>query len=162
MISKGFTEIFTENLSMSEKVLLFSEATDIIGLCSGGLTNLLFATKKCNVISIVSPTFLDINNRFRYSIEHTNITYFFDTYLHYEKLFKITKYTRVLVKDINLVGEVVDYEEDNNYIVKVFNEGLTGFSSSCECKTVLVHESNLEPLDHGLNSPFFCKLDNFI
>jgi capsular polysaccharide biosynthesis protein len=66
---KGFIEIFTENLNTDEKLYLFSNAYEIVGSIGGGMSNLLFSKPSTKSYIIVSPIFLDINYRFKYSME---------------------------------------------------------------------------------------------
>jgi len=70
---RGYVEIFTELLDIKEKINIFANAESIIGAIGGGLCNVLFSDKKCNLISIISPGFLDINNRFLYCFKNINL-----------------------------------------------------------------------------------------
>ena len=78
LVKKGFVEIFAENLSTDEKISLFSNADIIIGSIGGGMANLLFSSKQTRAIVLVTPYFLDINYRFRYSLENADLIYFND------------------------------------------------------------------------------------
>ena len=57
----NFIEIFGENYSMTEKILLFYNAKVIIGAIGGTIANCVFANKETKIITIVSPEFLKIN-----------------------------------------------------------------------------------------------------
>ena len=76
---KGFEEVFCENLSMKEKVGLFRNAKIVAGPSGGGMVNVLFSPPTTKVISIDSPTFYDVNARWEYSLEHTDLHHFKDT-----------------------------------------------------------------------------------
>ena len=143
LTSKGFTEVFCENMSMHEKIELFSQATHVVGCIGGGLANLLFSRPDTKVWCIVSPYFMDINNRFKYSMDHTDITYLYDTRLvHPEGVLPL--FVRVKVPD-GRVGEITQYE-DGVYTVQMSNND--------------VSRDQLDPIDNGLNSPFeLLKID---
>ena len=78
-ISRGFEEVFCENLSMREKIGLFRNAKIIAGPIGGGMVNTIFSSPETKVISIDSPTFFDVNTRFEYSMCHTQLHHFTDT-----------------------------------------------------------------------------------
>ena len=78
-ISRGYEEVFCENLSMKEKVGLFRGAKEVAGPIGGGMVNTIFSNCLTKVISINSPTFFDINTRFEYSMAHTQLHHFNDT-----------------------------------------------------------------------------------
>ena len=78
-ISRGYEEVFCENLSMKEKVGLFRGAKEVAGPIGGGMVNTIFSKPSTKVISINSPTFFDINTRFEYSMCHTDLHHFNDT-----------------------------------------------------------------------------------
>ena len=69
----GFTEVFCENLTMSEKIGMFRNAKYIAGPIGGGMCNTIFSPPETRVLSINSPTFFDVNYRFRFSMEHTDM-----------------------------------------------------------------------------------------
>jgi len=75
-ISKGFEEIFCENLSMKEKIDMFSSAKYVAGPIGGGMCNVIFSPPSTKVISINSPLFFDVNKRFKYSMNHTCLNHF--------------------------------------------------------------------------------------
>ena len=78
-ISRGYEEIFCENLSMKEKVGLFRGAKEVAGPIGGGMVNTIFSKPSTKVISINSPTFFEVNTRFEYSMCHTQLHHFNDT-----------------------------------------------------------------------------------
>ena len=75
-ISQGFEEVFCENLSMKEKIAMFSNAKVIAGPIGGGMCNVIFSPPETKVISINSPKFFEVNSRFEYSMSHTNLHHF--------------------------------------------------------------------------------------
>lgn len=75
-ISHGFEEVFCENLSMKEKIAMFSSAKVVAGPIGGGMCNVIFSPPETKVISINSPTFFDVNTRFEYSMSHTDLHHF--------------------------------------------------------------------------------------
>ena len=75
-ISHGFEEVFCENMTMKEKIALFSSAKVIAGPIGGGMCNVIFSPPETQVISINSPMFFDVNQRFKYSMSHTRLNHF--------------------------------------------------------------------------------------
>ncbi len=160
-----FEEVFCENLSMIEKINLFSRGSFIIGAIGGGMVNLVFCPKNVKVICIVSPTFLDINGRFMYSMDHTNIEYVFDTFLIDNR--KIPVNTRVQIIDtrseyFGLSGEVVGSVDTNTFKVQLGSETTTGWNSSEEYKIVPFHTEQLKQYDKGLNSPWIVDIERIL
>jgi len=78
-ISYGFEEVFCENITMKEKIALFSSAKVVAGPIGGGMCNVIFSPPETKVISINSPMFFDVNRRFEYSMSHTELHHFDDT-----------------------------------------------------------------------------------
>ena len=78
-ISYGFEEVFCENMTMKEKIALFSSAKVVAGPIGGGMCNVIFSPSETKVISINSPMFFDVNKRFEYSMSHTELHHFDDT-----------------------------------------------------------------------------------
>lgn len=77
--SYGYEEVFCENMTMKEKIGLFNSAKYVAGPIGGGMCNVLFSPPETKVISINSPLFFKINNRFEYSMLHTQLHHFNDT-----------------------------------------------------------------------------------
>lgn len=159
LTSKGFVEVFTENLSTIEKLILFKNVTHVIGSIGGGLCNVLFSKKETNLITIVSPTFLDVNERFKYSLESVNVDYF-DRTFHMEKdLFK--KYMRISCPSKNIIGEINDI--NGNLLEIIYSdESVSGWNSSDKFKTIFLNKNECIPIDKGLNSYWSMDLDFFI
>ena len=75
---EGFTEVFTEKLTTIEKILYFANATHVVGAIGGGISNVLFSPKTTKLDALVSPTFLDVNGRFKYSLDCVDVNYNFN------------------------------------------------------------------------------------
>ena len=156
--NNGFTEVFPELMPLDEKINLFRNATHIVGPIGGGLVNCLFSTKKTNLLVISSPLFLDINYRFIYSFDNVKTTIITDTF-HIEKgLFK--KYMRVRSKSKNIVGEIVNVE--NNQVKILYSKySISGWNDKNEYLEETINFDDCEVLDYGLNSEFDIDLDSF-
>jgi hypothetical protein len=157
--SKGFIETFTENLSVIEKVNLFSRAKLIIGPSGGGLCNVLFSDKNARLLAINSPGFMSINKRFIYSFANVETSFFDDTY-HLENT-KFKKYMRVHSPKNNIVGEVEDYK-DNMIKISYTQNVLAGWNAELILRSRWINESECIPLDDGLNSSWTFDLEKFI
>lgn len=152
----GFTEIFSENLSTLDKIHLFNNAEIIIGAIGGGLCNVLFANKKCKLISICSPTFLEINNRFKYCFSKIE-TYFYEKTFHTEKEF-FKKWMRI--KYNNIVGEIEEVLEDS--VILSYTENiLAGWNNEIKYDKIKIKKENCIALDKGLNSSWNFNLADF-
>jgi len=151
--TKGFVEVFTENLSTPEKILLFNNAEHIIGPIGGGLCNALFSNKKTKLTVLNSPTFFDINYRFLFSFENVNYE-ILDISEHTEKS-KIKKFMRV--KFDNKVGEVVDIDGDN-ITINYSDMDVAGWNNQIEFKQIIKNIMELIPLDDGLNSEWIIDI----
>ena len=104
---EGFTEVFTEKLTTIEKILYFANATHVVGAIGGGISNVLFSPKTTKLDALVSPTFLDVNGRFKYSLDCVDVNYNFNTE-HIEKT-KFKTYMRVKTKDGNMLEKLKKY-----------------------------------------------------
>jgi hypothetical protein len=153
----GYTEIFTESLSTLEKIQLFSNADEVIGSIGGGLVNVLFSKPNCKLFALISPTFLDINQRFRYSFSNVITTYYTDcTHTSIED-YKL--YMRVQVGDI--VGEISDIN-GNDITIEYVDYPVAGWNSTSVYKTITVDKSKCIKLDNGLNSPWIINLKGLL
>jgi hypothetical protein len=158
--TKGFVEVFTENLSTHEKILLFNNAEHVIGPIGGGLCNTLFSNKKTKLTVLNSPTFFDINYRFLFSFENVNYE-ILDISEHTEKS-KIKKFMRV--KFDNKVGEVVDIDGDN-ITINYSDMDVAGWNNEIKFNEIEKKISEVQPIDNGLNSEWkinIKKLKNYI
>jgi len=156
LVSIGFVEVFTEQLSTIEKIQLFSSVDQVVGSIGGGLCNVLFSKKDCELLTIVSPTFLDVNDRFKYSLNQVRNTLFFDT-KHTEKTHH-KLFSRVKCGDI--VGEIIGKTKDTLKIM--YDESpVSGWNTNEKYHTKYINKSNCTLLDEGLNSQFKIDLNKF-
>jgi hypothetical protein len=160
--NRGYKEIFCELLTMDEKIELFQKATHIIGFIGGGLANLLFSRAETHVGCIETPDFLRINQRFKYSMEHTRIIYLPIT-IHSEYKGPYSLYTRVRIisntyKD--RVGELLEWDDEKGYRVNISNNDIAGFAHNQIFTEAWIPATEMEQLDKGLNSPFECDIDS--
>ena len=154
----NFKEIFAENLNSDEKIYLFANAEKICGSIGGGMANLLFSSKKTKSYVIVSPYFLDINYRFKYSLENTDIHYLNETEIYKKHNSKYSNYVRVKIindKSIynNKIGEIIDFN-NGHYKINLSNNDVAGFNNKINFEQDIFKEDEFETLDNGLNSPY--------
>lgn len=158
LVENGYKEIFTENLSTVEKILYFANATDVVGAIGGGISNVLFSPKNTKLIALISPTFLDVNQRFKYSLDCVDVTYNMNTRHVEQGGFKT--YMRVKTKDGKIVGEI-EKIYDNKLLVSYTNGSIVGWNSQNIFKQIELDMSDVEKLDNGLNSPWEICRPNF-
>ena len=131
------------------------------------MANLLFSNSLVKSIVLVTPFFLDINYRFKYSMEHTNIIYF-DNIKTYLEDNKIPLYCRVIItnkksKYFNKCGEISEYNKENNkYLVNISNNDVAGFNNSIQFDNDWFNENELRLLDNGLNSPYIVNINKIL
>jgi capsular polysaccharide biosynthesis protein len=158
LCKKGYTEVFTENMSTIDKILLFSNASHVIGAIGGGIANVLFSNENTELIALVSPTFLDINKRFIYSLNKVRMTIFDDT-CHYESD-KYKKYMRV--KYNNIIGEIDEINGDN-LIISYTDGSNTGWNNQYKYDNITINKNDVILLDNGLNSEWIVNnIENII
>jgi capsular polysaccharide biosynthesis protein len=148
---EGFIELFTENLTTIEKILYFSKATHVVGAIGGGISNVLFSPNNTKLEVIVSPTFLDVNLRFKYSLDCVNVYYNYNTE-HYEKT-DFKTFMRVKTKDNRIIGEI-DKLYDNKLLVSYTNEFNVGWNFENKYEKIELNLNEVEKIDNGLNSPW--------
>lgn len=158
----GYEEVFTEKLSTVEKIIYFANATHVVGAIGGGISNVLFSPKTTKLEAIVSPTFLNVNNRFRYSLDCVDVNYDFNTE-HVEKT-EFKTYMRVKTNNDHTsdikgmsVGHIVGEIEkiyDNKLLVSYTDGSNTGWNAQNEYKQIELNKQDVEKLDDGLNSPW--------
>jgi hypothetical protein len=150
-------EVFTELLSTEEKIALFAQAELAIGIVGGGMCNLLFSPTETKSLCIATPYFLEINKRFQYSMNHTNILYSNSASLYkYEGFFPL--YSRVKVEETGKIGEVEEYK-NGMYRLTLSSNDVAGFSQDFPMESIWISEDKIEAVDKGLNSPFEISLD---
>ena len=154
LLSNGYVEVFTEKLSTIEKIQMFSKAESVIGAIGGGLCNVLFSNKNTNLLALISPTFLDVNNRFLYSFSKVKTTLFNDA-SHLEKS-DWKKYMRVKT-NTGIVGEIEDIIDDKLKIIYT-DKKIAGWNSQLNLNNIIVDMIDCEKLDDGLNSPWLINI----
>ena len=153
LLKEGYQEVFTEKLTTWEKILYFHQADNIVGSIGGGIANVVFCKKSAKLEAIISPGFLDVNNRFKYCLNWVDVNYNFNT-CHVEKG-EFKKYIRVEYRD--MVGEIEDYDEE--YIKIQVTEGdNVGWDFDSKYTILEVKKEEVERLDEGLNSIFFANI----
>tara|TARA_B110000483_G_C18205204_1_gene547239 strand:+ start:4353 stop:5612 length:1260 start_codon:yes stop_codon:yes gene_type:complete len=161
-----FEEIFAENLNSDEKIYLFSNAEKIVGSIGGGMANLLYSNKNTKSYIIVSPYFLDINYRFKYSLDNTDIQYFDNTEVVKKDNSKYSNYVRVKIINkeslyYNKIGEIIDFE-NNLYKIALSNNDVAGFNNKIKFEEILFEERDFTAIDKGLNSPYYFNYSRLI
>jgi len=164
----GFTEVFGEQLSTIEKIVIFNNAKQVVGSIGGGVANVLFGNPyETSLYTIISPGFLDINARFRFSLDWVRTVYFMHTQLD-NVVNGFSKYMRVKVdwpesRYHGLIGEVDDIGDDSGESegvdVKLGDGTQTGWNSTDNFNVVRFNTSCLVKLDEGLNSPYWTDID---
>lgn len=147
---QGYTEVFCELLSMTEKIQYFGNATHVIGAIGGGMCNLVFAQPSCKTYSINSPEFDTINRRFLFTMEHTQLIQYKDTHV------TSNLYRRIRLPDG--FGEVIQ-QEGTRIWVRV-NKGVT-FQNEDMLPIIELNDA-VSYLDNGLNSPWSFNISNFM
>jgi hypothetical protein len=162
--TRGIREVFTENLTIDEKIQLFSRAKMVIGSIGGGMANLLFSPSTTKSICLVTPHFLTINYRFKFSMEHTDITYFDDIHTYTEDN-AIPLYCRVKMRGGNegRIGEISEFNSDSGkYEIQLSINDVAGFNNEIVFETITANSSEFDLLDNGLNSPYIVDISKLI
>jgi len=155
--SRGFVEVFAEQLNTADKLAYFNNAEIIVGAIGGGMCNALFSNKTCKLVAINSPGFLDVNKRFEFTFRNTKHIPFNDTFHTEQRDIKL--YTRVKVGDI--VGEVIDITENNLTISYNDDIAVAGWNNNIKYKNKVVNIKNCQKIDNGLNSSWALNLTEF-
>jgi hypothetical protein len=151
---KGYVEVFTENMTMVDKIKLFDGAESVVGMIGGGIANVLFSPKKTKLFAVISPGFLDINARFIFCLEKQELQLICDTQ-HIEKT-EFKTFMRVSFGDG--YGEIYDMEGDN-LKVNYATQKIAGWEQGAEYETITLHKDECTKLDQGLNSPFVLDIE---
>ena len=157
LTKEGYIELFTEKLSTIEKIANFANATHVVGCIGGGIANVLFSRPDTKLTAIISPTFLEVNKRFKYSLDCVDVFYDYNTYHTESNTFKT--YMRVKQKYENIIGEIIKVKE-KSVIVQYTDGSNTGWNSNNTYKTKELNYENIDILDNGLNSPFVYKIND--
>lgn len=152
---KNYDEVFCEDLTMAEKIVLFMNAKNIVGVIGGGMCNCLFSNPSTVVHCLLTPHFITINARFAFSMNHTKVSY--------DDICSLAphegKYPLYIRATYNgQIGEINDYK-DGKYELKVAASAVAGFSQDFPMKSIWLDEDVIVPLDYGLNSPYVCDLE---
>lgn len=171
--NNDYIEIFGENYSFIEKILLFNNAKEIIGSIGGTIVNCVFCNIDCKIICLVSPDFLRVNGRIKYSLINKKINYFEDTYLDYKNdLIPIN--TRIKIKVGNSIsfspnlqskidiGEIEKYEGNDRYLIKLSDGRNIGWDNDKKYNNIILNKNDFDILDYGLNSPWYVNLNNLL
>ena len=151
LLKEGYEEVFTEKLTIIEKIQYFSNATNVIGAIGGGIANVLFSPKTTKLIAIISPTFLELNNRFKFCLNTVKVYYDMNTKHIEDTEFKT--YMRVKTKDNKIIGEI-EKIYDNKLLISYTDGSNTGWNSQNDYKKMELSINDVEKLDNGLNSPW--------
>lgn len=149
--NEGYVEIFTENLTTIEKIQYFANATHIVGAIGGGISNVLFSDKETILEAIVSPTFLDVNYRFKHSLDCVNVKYNFNTQHIEEGEFKT--YMRVKTKDNKIIGEI-EKINNNKILILYAKDFNVGWNYNTKYSEIELDVNDIIKIDNGLNSPW--------
>ena len=160
LLQKGYEEVFTEKLSTIEKILYFANATHIVGAIGGGISNVLFSPKTTKLEALVSPTFLDVNKRFKYSLDCVDVTYNNNTEHTEKSVFKT--YMRVKTKDSLIVGEIEKIYDNKLLVSYTTDSSNTGWNSQNIYKQIELEVEDVIKLDKGLNSPWILISSNVL
>lgn len=150
-----YVEIFTEHLSIQEKIHLFNKAKNIIGAIGGGMVNVLFSNNDANVKVLISPTFLEKHERFKYSFNNKNVVYYDKSW--HEEPGEWIKYMRIKSGDI--VGEIENIKE-NALLISYTDHNVAGWNKEMNLKQKWVLKSMTQKLDNGLNCAWTLDLEN--
>lgn len=151
---EGYTEVFAEKLTTIEKIQHFSNATHIVGAIGGGISNVLFSPETTKLKAIISPTFLDVNKRFKFCLDVVNVDYDINTKHVEETEFKT--YMRIKTKDGKMIGEI-EKIYDNKLLISYTDGSNTGWNAQNKYKKKEFEMCEVEKLDNGLNSPWIYK-----
>jgi hypothetical protein len=159
MLSRyGFTEVFTENLTTLEKLDYFQHAEVVVGALGGGVCNVLFSPPKTKLLCLVSPTFLDVNARFAFSLNRVQLQWFRDA-SHVESG-RFKQFMRVSCPSRGIVGEITEVR-DNDLIVAYTRETVAGWNAQNSFESICLPQSECIALDSGLNSAWRIDLNLF-
>jgi hypothetical protein len=131
--------------------MYFANATHVVGAIGGGISNVLFSPKTTKLEAIISPTFLDVNARFKYSLNCVDVNYNTKTE-HFEKG-EFKTYMRIKTKDGSIMGEI-EKIYDNKLLISYTNGSNTGWNAQNVYNQLEVKFDEVEKLDNGLNSPW--------
>jgi capsular polysaccharide biosynthesis protein len=146
---KGYAEVFPENMTMVEKINLFSNASSVVGIIGGGIANSVFLEPSAHLYAIISPGFLEINSRFIFCLNRQQLHL-----LQFTEHFSKSEFKKFMRVSYNgKYGEIYDINAD--YLMINEAKGIvSGWPSDADYNKVMVHKSECKKLDNGLNSAF--------
>ena len=150
--NKGYIEIFTEKLTTIEKIIYFANATHIVGAIGGGISNVLFSKSTTKLEALISPTFLDVNSRFKHSLCNVDVKYNMQTEHIEQGEFKT--YMRVKTHDGKIIGEIEKIYDDKLLVSYTLDATNTGWNAQNIYQQIELNKCDVIPLDKGLNSPW--------
>ena len=115
----------------------------------------MFSKPSTKLTALISPSFLEVNTRFKYSLDYVDVFYDFNTSHIENSMYKT--YMRVKHKYENIIGEIIEVK-DNSVIVQYTDGSNTGWNSNNTYKTIELNYENIDTLDNGLNSPFIYNI----
>ena len=160
LVNLGFIELFGENFSMKEKIQIFNSAKIVIGAIGGTITNAIFCSKNCKIITMVSQYFLDINYRMKYLLKNSDFVY---GELNCKEC-EIPKNVRVKITDkdnqyYDYICEVIE-KKDDKYLLNVGNNYIS-LNNEEQFKQIHIDDDNkFVKIDNGINSPWKINLKN--
>ncbi len=157
----GFEEVFTELFTTDQKLFLFQNAECVAGIVGGGMANLLFSPNETKALCIATPHFLEINKRFKHSMDHTKILYS-SCADHTHKDWDFKPYSRVQIRGTEgpyegCIGEVEE-KIGKMYTIALSKNDVAGFSQDFTFEKRPFYKEQLVAIDGGLNSPFEINL----
>ena len=152
LIKEGYQEVFTEKLSTIEKIMYFANATHVVGAIGGGISNVLFSPPTTKLEALISPTFLDVNERFKYSLSGVDVNY--NMHTEHVENGKYKTYMRVKTHDGKIIGEIEKIYDNTLLISYTPDSTNTGWNAQNTYEQIELNISDIVPLDKGLNSPW--------
>ena len=146
---------------MKEKIKVFRNASFVAGTIGGGFVNLLFSTNDTKVQCIDSPGFFKVNDRFKYSINHTDVSHFNNTSFTDDDAFKVNTRVKFFINDKIFLGEVEKKCKNDFYVIRYLYRGVAGWNSSDNFNYCTLHKDKMEPIGFGLNSPWKVDMEMF-
>jgi hypothetical protein len=155
---EGFEEIFTENMTMHEKITYFKNAEYIVGAIGGGMCNMLFCENLIKSLTICSPHFLEVNKRFLYSLNNKNNILFKKNKHTSNEEFKVNMRVKT---NSGIIGEIENIE-DPYLIIKYSNKKVSGWNSHGDYNILKINKIFVQKLDDGLNSEWECDINSLM
>ena len=94
---------------------------------------------------------MDVNKRFKFSLDHVNVEYDINTQ-HYENT-DFKTYMRVKIKEKKIIGEITKIN-NNKITIAYTNESCVGWNNQSKYQNITLNIGEIEKIDNGLNSPW--------